>query len=128
MFVPGAIISSHGKHALSCFGPAPFSVVALRSHLKTFNPETSFRGDTFRQDHSSLPDAGTLSSQPPVYLEEPEPNDNGAIPVGDLLASDFSPAQPSASDISLWWMQLVLVLERKFLDLNLKCWMNLNLT
>ena len=38
VLVPGAIITTHRKQALSTFGPAPFSVVCLRSHLRSFNP------------------------------------------------------------------------------------------
>jgi len=99
VLVPGAIISSHAKRALNTFGPVPFSVVALRSHLRTFNPVTSFQTNTSRQNDSSL-DARTPPG-PSVHLEEPESSDDSVVPIGDLLTSDLSPSQPSASDISL---------------------------
>ncbi|PBK95300.1 hypothetical protein ARMGADRAFT_795222 [Armillaria gallica] len=38
IFVPGAIISTHRKQALSEFGRCPFSLVALRSRLRTYIP------------------------------------------------------------------------------------------
>jgi len=99
VIVPGAIISSHSRCALNSFGPVPFSVVALHSHLRTFNPATSFQADTSSQhDNPSPPDAGI---HPSVHLEEPEPSDDSAVPIGDLLKSDLLPIQPSASDISL---------------------------
>ena len=100
VFVPGAIISSHAKRVLNSFGPVPFSVVALRSHLRTFNPATSFQMShtPSQQSHDSFRSPGT---QPSVHLEEPESSDDSAVPIGDLLASDLSPTQPSASDILL---------------------------
>ena len=102
VLVPGAIITSHAKRALNSFGPVPFSVVALRSHLQTFNPATSFHPDTPSQHDSFSPsDSGTLRTQPSVHLEEPESSDDSAVPIGNLLSSDLSPTQPSASDVSL---------------------------
>ena len=104
VLVPGAIISSHVKHVLNSFGPVPFSVVALRSHLRTFNPATSFQmlHTPSQQSHDSVrtspSDPGTY---PLVHLEEPESSDDSAVPIGDLLISDLSPTQPSAFDILL---------------------------
>ena len=105
VLVPGAIISSHAKRALNSFGPVPFSVVALRSHLRTFNPATSFQmnpGPSHQHDSfiPSMLDAQTHAG-PSVHLEEPESSDESAVPIGDLLENDLSPTQPSASDISL---------------------------
>ena len=106
VLVPGAIISSHAKRALNSFGPVPFSVVALRSHLRTFNPMSSFQINAPSQHDSSsnsTSDAGTHVTNSSVHLEEPEPSDDSAaaVPIGDLFASDLSPTQPSASNISL---------------------------
>jgi hypothetical protein len=104
VLVPGAIISSHAKRALNSFGPVPFSIVALRSHLRSFNPATSFQivdtlsHPTTESDSFSPSNART---HPSVHLEEPESSDDSAVPIGDLLTSDLSPTQPSASDISL---------------------------
>ena len=36
--VPAAIINTHHKRSLGSFGPPPFSLVCLRSHLKCSNP------------------------------------------------------------------------------------------
>ena len=72
VLVPGAIVSSHKKRALNSFGPVPFTVVALRSHLRSFNPATSLQENTtYSQDHT-LPDPETLPSQPLAPLDEPE--------------------------------------------------------
>jgi hypothetical protein len=38
ILIPAAIISSHGKRSLKSFGPTPFSLVCLRSHLHVFDP------------------------------------------------------------------------------------------
>ena len=84
VLVPGALVTSHARRALNSFGPVPFSIVALRSHLRTFNPATSFHPDSSTapdSDHSS----STLPSLPSAPLEEPEPSDAAAVPVGDLL-------------------------------------------
>ena len=40
ILVPAAIISTHYKRSLKSFGPIPFSLVCLRSHLRTFDPTT----------------------------------------------------------------------------------------
>ena len=70
----------YAKHDLNSFGPIPFSVVALRSHLQSFNPATSFH-----QDSSNPPDPVLLPSSSPPTIEEPESSDNAAVPIGDLL-------------------------------------------
>ncbi|KAK0500418.1 hypothetical protein EDD18DRAFT_1438914 [Armillaria luteobubalina] len=38
IFIPGAIISTHRKQALSEFGQCPFSLVILRSRIRTYIP------------------------------------------------------------------------------------------
>ncbi|KAF8815732.1 hypothetical protein BYT27DRAFT_7003721, partial [Phlegmacium glaucopus] len=101
VLVPGAIVSSHAKRALNSFGPPPFSVVALRSHLRTFNPATSFQTDTSESSQYEHPLSLDAETQPSVHLEEPESSDDSAVPIGNLLASDPLPTQPSASDILL---------------------------
>ncbi len=40
VFVPAAIISSHGKKSLQSFGATPFSLVCLRSHVRIYEPLT----------------------------------------------------------------------------------------
>lgn len=98
VLVPGALVTSHARRALNSFGPVPFSIVALRSHLRTFNPATSFH-----QDSSNSPDLtlATLPSLPSAPLEEPEPSDCAAVPVGDLLTGtlpDPLPLEPTSAD------------------------------
>jgi hypothetical protein len=118
VLVPGAIISSHARRALNSFGPMPFSVVALRSHLRTFNPATSFQMNTPSQLSSFSPSDTRTSTHSSVHLEEPESSDDSAVPIGDLLTSDLSPTQPSASDISLSADPASAALGEKFSDLN----------
>ncbi|KAG6818718.1 hypothetical protein H0H93_002526, partial [Arthromyces matolae] len=51
VYVPGAIITTHKKQALNSFGPTPFTIVCLRSHLRsasslpsqTLQPSTPYR-------------------------------------------------------------------------------------
>ena len=98
VLVPGALVTSHAKRALNSFGPVPFSVVALRSHLWSFNPATSFH-----QDSGNSPDPLLLPSLPlaPPTLGEPEPSDDAAVPVGDLLTGalpDPSSLEPTDAD------------------------------
>ena len=80
VLVPGVLITSHAKRALNSFGPVPFSVVALRSHLRSFNPATSFH-----QNSSNPSDPVLLPFSSPPTLEEPGSSDNAAVPIGDLL-------------------------------------------
>ena len=90
VLVPGGLVTSHAKCALNSFGPVPFTAIALRSHLRTFDPTTSFRvhENSGGQD-SNFPDPKTLPSLPSAHLAEPEPSDDAAVPVGDLLVSDL---------------------------------------
>ena len=104
VLVPGAIVTSHAKRALNSFGPVPFTVVFLRSHLRTFNPATSFQENDVCGPGSNLPLSKMLSesSHPPAPLEEPEHGDDAAVPIGNLLSSDLpNSLEPSNSDILL---------------------------
>lgn len=38
VLVPAAIVTTHRKKALNLFGPSPFTIVCLRSHLRSYNP------------------------------------------------------------------------------------------
>ncbi|KAJ7586925.1 hypothetical protein C8J56DRAFT_1051224 [Mycena floridula] len=38
-YVPGAIISTHHKRSLDSFGPTPFNIVCLKSHVRTADSE-----------------------------------------------------------------------------------------
>ena len=62
VYVPAAIVSSHRKRALNSFGPPPFSVVCLRSHLRIYDP-LSF--------HSPITDSDPINE--PVAEVEMEP-------------------------------------------------------
>ena len=93
VLVPGALVTSHAKRALNSFGPVPFTVIALRSHLRTFDPATSFHENS-GIENSNFPDPETLPSLPSARLEEPEPSDDAAVPVGDLLAGDLPDPLP----------------------------------
>jgi hypothetical protein len=102
VLVPGAIVSSHAKRALNSFGPVPFTIVFLRSHLQTFNPATSFRENDVYGLGSNLPLSEMLGPLAPPSLEEPEHGDDAAVPIGNLLSSDLpDPLEPSTSDILL---------------------------
>ena len=90
VFVPGAIVSTHRKQALSAFGPVPFPVVCLQSHLWSFNP-------------AHLPVAPELTQNPPQPISTSQVIDRGSadgvedlvadsdgIPVGGLLLNDLT--------------------------------------
>jgi hypothetical protein len=38
VLVPAAIVTTHRKKALNLFGPSPFTIVCLRSHLRSYTP------------------------------------------------------------------------------------------
>jgi 3'-5' exonuclease len=44
VLVPAAIISSHEKRSLQSFGPMPFTLVCLRSHLRIYEPNLNSLG------------------------------------------------------------------------------------
>ena len=54
-----------------------------------------------QRDSSGLGHGPSDGTRPSIHLEEPESGDDSAVPIGDLLSSDLSPNQSSASDISL---------------------------
>jgi len=85
--VPGALISSHGKRALTSFGPVPFALICLRSHLQSFNPAASPHKMT-----ASTPNQGSNPIRPSrlADIDELEPDDSGTISVGYLLTSNLS--------------------------------------
>ncbi|KAJ7158821.1 hypothetical protein C8R46DRAFT_1224735 [Mycena filopes] len=71
VLVPAAIITTHRRQALSIFGPAPFNIVCLRSHLRL--------GTSFAR---AVP-ASPLPPDP----SQPDPNSNQ--PQDELESSDF---------------------------------------
>lgn len=86
VLVPGALISSHRKRALISFGRVPFTLVCLRSHLRSFNPASS------PHIKASAPNQGGNLIRPssPAHINDPEPDDSGINSIGDLLASNLS--------------------------------------
>ena len=104
VLVPGALVTSHAKRALNSFGPVPFTVIALRSHLRTFDPATSFHENRNYSQGSNFPDPKTFPSFPSARLEEPEPSDDAAVPIGYLLAGNLPdplPLDPTNTDTLL---------------------------
>ena len=53
VLVPGAIMTTHNKKILQDFGPSPFSVVCLKSHIRTVSSRSFEHGYTKMQDISS---------------------------------------------------------------------------
>lgn len=107
VLVPGALISSHRKRALISFGPVPFTLVCLRSHLRSFNPTSS---PPTSSPPTSSPHANTSAPNPsqdgnpirpssPANIEELEPDDSGVVSVGDLLTNDLSTSSESSSPV-----------------------------
>jgi hypothetical protein len=97
--VPGAIIATHGKRPLDSFGPVPFSIVFLRSHLRTYSPST-FQTQVQPLPvlpspchHSSM--VGSLNSHPDQLgsMAETEVEDGASI--GALLSQDLSGSSTS---------------------------------
>jgi len=123
VLVPGAIVSSHAKCALSSFGPAPFSVVALWSHLRTFNPITSFQTDIASQ-HNFL----QMPKHNPLFILK---NQNIEMivqfPLGICLQVIYPSPSPLPQIFHSQQIQLVLPSEKKFLDRNKRHQMNQNL-
>lgn len=97
VLVPGAIITTHRKQALSTFGPAPFSVVCLRSHLRSFNPAQlpPPAAPKLPQTHSQQD--GLPTSESRNIDEEADgmenltaASENDGIPVSGLLLNDLA--------------------------------------
>ncbi|KAK0246140.1 hypothetical protein EDD85DRAFT_944545 [Armillaria nabsnona] len=79
VFVPGAIISTHRKQALSDFGPCPFTVVALHFRIKTH--VSGFGGlDTTTDETSSgaVSVTGSAGNLNTTFLRESEGGSNEA--------------------------------------------------
>lgn len=85
VLVPGAIITTHRQRPLNSFGMPPFTVIFLRSHLRIFNPTTSFQTLT--------PTMTTISLGPPINpLKNPQLQ---------LVDQSVVTEEPDAEDISL---------------------------
>jgi len=85
VFVPAAIISTHGKRSLQSFGATPFSLVCLRSHVRIYDPLTF-----------NLPGTPNLTVQP-------SPDNtfvSGSASVIDVDQHSSHPQAMSSEDIS----------------------------
>jgi 3'-5' exonuclease len=71
ILVPGAIMTTHNKKVLQDFGPPPFSVVCLKSHIQTASPTS------IEHNHPSIPE---------ISSEDLQPSSTSVIP--DLQADD----------------------------------------
>ncbi|KAH9475789.1 Werner syndrome ATP-dependent helicase-like protein [Psilocybe cubensis] len=83
VFVPGALISSHRNCSLASFGTPPFTLVCLRSHLKTFSP-------TFWTHHSSQSDSSSRAQTSPMSLDQSSNQDLLTASLAELDDNDLS--------------------------------------
>ena len=91
VYVPAAIISSHHKQALKSFGPPPFSVVCLRSHLCVYDPLSS---------HLLTTNSDAINGQPTdvdIVMEPVTAPNIGIVSNGDgdSMAGDDDDLKPS---------------------------------
>ena len=100
MLVPGAIVTTHQKQALSTFGPAPFSVMCLWSHLWSFNPAQLLLAPKIPPSQSLPLQNGQSASESrfgtgrnideAVDGLEDLVTKNDGIPIGGLLLNDLA--------------------------------------
>ncbi|KAF8809042.1 hypothetical protein BYT27DRAFT_7095289 [Phlegmacium glaucopus] len=81
VLVPGAIIATHHKRALSTFGAAPFTLVCLRSHLQLFQ--------------SPNPMPHMMPSNSSNQLSQPEQSRSPAIVSEEFQAGKSANLKPS---------------------------------
>ena len=104
VYIPGALVTTHRKQALNSFGPAPFSIVCLKSHIRVFNPTTYQIPPPTKQLPIILP-SNAAKLEKDAELQDSDAtipgDDNGMIALGDLLrgnnsgsSKDFSIPQP----------------------------------
>ena len=93
--VPGAVVTTHNRRALNTFGDAPFSLVCLRNHLRSYNPITSVPGTSLATVVSSLSDTTAVPLLPTDVGGDP----NSSEGTGNLLASmDSTIEEPEVAD------------------------------
>jgi 3'-5' exonuclease len=97
VLVPGAVVTTHRKQALSTFGPAPFSVVCLRSHLRSFNPAQLPLAPKPPQSLSLQDGQSTSESRFGRNIDDSAEavledlvTENDGIPIGGLLLNDLA--------------------------------------
>jgi len=95
VFVPGAIVNTHRKQALGTFGPVPFSVVCLQSHLWSFDPAQLPLVPKLPQRVPPQPTSDSVGGN----VDEVQPEDgtdsdlvaeSDGVPVGGLLLNDLA--------------------------------------
>jgi len=95
VLVPGAIINSYHGWALNTFGTVPFSIVCLKSHLRSYHPPDI--QTVHDQPHpDSIPNIGT-SLDSSLESISPDAKEEEMTSIGQLLHSDLS--GPSMPDI-----------------------------
>lgn len=106
VYVPGALVTTHHKRALNSFGPTPFSVVCLKSHLRMFNP-TTYQIPPPTKRLPIIPQSNVTKVDKDTELEDSDAmipgDDNGMTALGDLLRGNTSGSlkefsMPSAID------------------------------
>ena len=93
VLVPAAIISSHEKRSLQSFGPTPFSLVCLQSHLRIYDPITSNLNSL-----GITPSPATAQAGPSTLVTLPMDVDDPSFHPQPPVASRPSPA-PDAGPV-----------------------------
>jgi hypothetical protein len=108
VLVPGAMLGLYKKKPLSMFGPTPFDLVVIRSHLRLAElPSVS----QAQPDHSSIPSHDHQPSTPstacttsePMLHDTPlssddDPNHDDFTPIGDVMFGDTLDTAAVASE------------------------------
>lgn len=93
VYIPGALVTTHHKRALNSFGPTPFSVVCLKSHLRMFNPTTYQIPPPIKQ-LPIIPQSNVMKVDKDTELEDSNAmtlgDNNGMTALGDLLQGNTS--------------------------------------
>lgn len=92
VIVPGAVVTTHKKRALNAFGPTPFNLVCLISHLRTSVPCNEPAVHTSElSPRSSAPvlDASASGNSTSSTTEQPDVEGN----IGDLLLQGFEASE-----------------------------------
>lgn len=91
VFIPGALVTTHNQRSLKSFGPPPFDVVCLRSHVRT-RPVASTAPDSSQSTLSELEESS--SRLPPGQDRNPTPPSPGptsALPTLEELQNRETP-------------------------------------
>jgi hypothetical protein len=100
VLVPGAIISTHKKQALETFGPPPFHIVCLKSHLRLHNlkPSALPQMDAHPIHHASASNIlPTLGIGPLPNLAE-DPSSSSSALLGESIVGGNQSNETSTLD------------------------------